>query len=86
VTLSASFHADRDTWVHLHDYGTRRAPILALDNPDSNMTISVFDSVPLADHLAFARKLADATAAYLTALETYAAHCGHRQVPRKEVL
>jgi hypothetical protein len=83
VTLSASFHADQDTWVRLHDYGTRPAPILTLDSLDSSLTIGVFDSVPLADHLAFARKLADTTAAYLAALETYAAHCGHCPVPRK---
>jgi hypothetical protein len=73
VTLSASFHADADTSVRLLDYGTERTPILVLDNPDSDVTISMFDTVPMADHLAFARKLADAATGYLAALERYAA-------------
>ncbi|MDH2393143.1 hypothetical protein QCN29_31085 [Streptomyces sp. HNM0663] len=68
-----SFYGDADTGVHLHDYGTKRAPILALDGNGCSLSVSAFNAVPIADHLAFAKALAAATADYLAALETYAA-------------
>lgn len=72
MSASLSVHGDATTHVRIHDYGTARTPILALDGDGYSLTVSVFDSVPLADHLTFARELAAATAQYLTALETYA--------------
>lgn len=73
MPASMSIYGDATTRVHIHDYGTKRTPILALDGASYSLSVSVFDSVPLADHLAFARELADAATQYLTALETYAA-------------
>jgi hypothetical protein len=73
MTTSIGFYADATTDVHVHVYGTKRTPILAIDGPDSSLTVTTFDRVPVADHLAFARSLAAAATEYLTALETYAA-------------
>ncbi|MDT3397202.1 hypothetical protein RKE29_11180 [Streptomyces sp. B1866] len=73
MTASLGFYATRATSVRLHVYGTTRAPILQLDGSDHSLAITAFDSLPVADHLAFARALAAATADYLTALLTYAA-------------
>jgi alkylation response protein AidB-like acyl-CoA dehydrogenase len=72
MPASMSFHGDASTWVHLHDYGTERLPILAIDGDGYYLTISVFDSRPIADHQAFAQKLAKAAAEYLAAVERYA--------------
>ncbi|GAQ58671.1 hypothetical protein [Streptomyces acidiscabies] len=72
VPASMSFHCDATTTVRVYDYGTKRTPILNLDIDGCTLSLSVFDSVPLADHLVFARRLADATARYLELLETYA--------------
>ncbi|WAZ23025.1 hypothetical protein STRCI_004339 [Streptomyces cinnabarinus] len=73
MTASMSFYADTHTTVRLSKYGTRNAPILALDGEDHTLTVSAFDHVPIADHLTFARELAAACADYVKALETYAA-------------
>jgi hypothetical protein len=73
VTISIGFYANQDTTVDLNDYGTKRPPLIELDNPGHWLTIGAFDTVPMADHLAFARKLADAATGYLAALERYAA-------------
>ncbi|SNX61877.1 hypothetical protein SAMN06272735_3627 [Streptomyces sp. TLI_55] len=73
MSASMSFYGDASTWVHLHDYGTRRLPILAIDGDGYGLTISVFDSRPIADHQAFAEKLAQASADYLAAVQRYAA-------------
>lgn len=73
MTASMGFYADADTSVRLNDYGTQRAPILNLDAPDHQLSITAFSKVPIADHLAFARALATAAAEYVAALETYAA-------------
>jgi hypothetical protein len=72
VTVSLGFHADAETRVHLNDYGTDRTPILALYNTGGSLLISTLDTMPLADHLAFARSLAGATAHYVAALERFA--------------
>ncbi|MEY9871216.1 hypothetical protein ABH931_000681 [Streptacidiphilus sp. MAP12-33] len=71
--VSMSYHVDADTWVDLHAYGTERTPILGLTNIGQHLMISACGDLPLTDHLAFARQLADATARYVTAMETYAA-------------
>ncbi|MFG2855117.1 hypothetical protein ACGFZ9_31305 [Streptomyces mirabilis] len=73
MPASMSFHGDASTWVHLHDYGTERLPILAVDGDGYYLSISVFDSQPIADHQAFAEKLAKAAADYLAAVQRYAA-------------
>ncbi|MEV0172779.1 hypothetical protein AB0I00_16880 [Streptomyces sp. NPDC050803] len=73
MTASMSFYADTHTTVRLSKYGTRHAPILALDGEDHTLTVSAFDHVPIADHLSFARELAAACTDYVNALETYAA-------------
>jgi hypothetical protein len=73
VTVSLGFYADHSTTIDLHEFDAERAPLLDLGNPGQYLTIGAFDSVPIADHLAFARKLADATAGYLSALERFAA-------------
>jgi len=73
VTATMSFYADAGTRVRLNQYGTRQAPILALDGDDHSLLVSAFEHVPAADHLSFARQLAAACADYVTALEAYAA-------------
>ncbi|MFJ9543609.1 hypothetical protein ACIRPX_41200 [Streptomyces sp. NPDC101225] len=72
MTATMSFYADAGTRVRLNQYGTRRAPILALDGDDHSLQVSAFACVPVADHLSFARRLAAACADYVTALEAYA--------------
>ncbi|MEU9247598.1 hypothetical protein [Streptomyces sp. NPDC048385] len=72
MTASMSFYADGDTTIRLNQYGTRRAPILTLYGEGHSLSVSAFDHVPVANHLAFARTLAIACAEYVTALETYA--------------
>ncbi|MHA6760658.1 hypothetical protein [Streptacidiphilus sp. PAMC 29251] len=67
-----SLHADANTRVDLNTYGTERTPILTLAEDRTHLSISTHDRGPLADHLAFARSLADATARYVTALEIFA--------------
>ncbi|MHA6762102.1 hypothetical protein [Streptacidiphilus sp. PAMC 29251] len=64
-----SLYADANTLVDLNTYGTERTPILTLVEDRTHLSIGAHDRVPLADHLAFARSLADATARYVTALE-----------------
>ncbi|MEV1085025.1 hypothetical protein AB0I98_43575 [Streptomyces sp. NPDC050211] len=73
MPASMSFHGDASSWVHLHDYGTERMPILAIDGDGYYLTISVFDSRPIADHQAFAERLAQTAADYLAAVQRYAA-------------
>ncbi|MEY9875990.1 hypothetical protein ABH931_005497 [Streptacidiphilus sp. MAP12-33] len=73
MTVHLGFYAAADTTVNLHDYGTERTPILSLGNIAEHLTISALDSIPLTDHLTFARHLAAAAADYLAALEMYAA-------------
>ncbi|KUN79137.1 hypothetical protein [Streptomyces griseoruber] len=73
MTASMAFYADTRTTVRLSQYGTDRAPILALDGADHSLTLSAFDTLPMAAHLAFARDLAAACADYVKALEVYAA-------------
>ncbi|MEU9339092.1 hypothetical protein AB0D49_39120 [Streptomyces sp. NPDC048290] len=73
MTASMAFYADGDTTVRLSQYGTTRTPILTLDADGHSLSVSAFNQVPIADHLAFARELATACAEYVTALETYAA-------------
>ncbi|MFC4468863.1 hypothetical protein ACFPH6_30780 [Streptomyces xiangluensis] len=73
MSASMSFHGDASTWVHLHDYGTERLPILALDGDGHYLTISVFEGRPIAEHQAFAEKLAQAATDYLAAVQRYAA-------------
>nr|WP_222109489.1 hypothetical protein [Streptomyces cupreus] len=68
-----AFYADRNTTIRLSKYGTERTPILTLDGEDHSLTVSVFDRVPIAEHLAFVRELSAACADYVKALETYAA-------------
>ncbi|MFG2023629.1 hypothetical protein [Streptomyces sp. NPDC048825] len=85
MTATMSFYADAATNVHLSQYGTRRTPILTLNGDGHSLTVSVFDRVPIADHLAFARDLAAACTDYVKALETYAAALtGGDQVPDEE--
>lgn len=73
MPASMSFHGDASSRVRLHDYGTERLPILSLDGDGYSLSISVFDSRPIADHQAFAEKLAKAAADYLAAVQRYAA-------------
>jgi hypothetical protein len=73
MSASMSFRPDSDADVICHDYGTQRTPILTLWAASVSLTISGSDNFPLADHVAFARDLAAKTAAYLAALERYAA-------------
>ncbi|MDT9699796.1 hypothetical protein [Streptomyces sp. P17] len=73
MTASMAFYADGNTTIRLSQYGTDRSPILTLDGADHSLSVSVFDRVPIAEHLAFARELSAACADYVTALETYAA-------------
>jgi hypothetical protein len=73
VTMTSGFYADTDTRVDLSTYGTKSAPILALNGSGYTLSISAFSRVSNADHLAFAKALATAAADYVTALETYAA-------------
>ncbi|MEV6651755.1 hypothetical protein [Streptomyces sp. NPDC051219] len=73
MTAAMGFYADASTSVRLSDYDAERPPILSLDGAGHSLLISAFDSVPIADHLAFARDLATAAADYVTALERYAA-------------
>ncbi|MEY9965929.1 hypothetical protein ABIA33_003984 [Streptacidiphilus sp. MAP12-16] len=73
MSASMSFHADAESRVTCHTYGTDTPPILALDGPGHSLMISAFDKVPLSDHLTFARSLVDAITEYMAALEIYAA-------------
>ncbi|KIZ13539.1 hypothetical protein [Streptomyces natalensis] len=73
MSASMSFHGDPSTWVHFHDYGTDRPPILALDGDGYHLTISVFESRSPADHKEFAEKLAQTVTGYLAAVDRWAA-------------
>jgi hypothetical protein len=73
VTVHLGFHVDAETRVHLNDYSTDRTPILALYTTGGSLLLSAHDTIPLPDHLAFARKPADAATGYLAAMERYAA-------------
>ncbi|GAA2246296.1 hypothetical protein GCM10010430_30390 [Kitasatospora cystarginea] len=73
MSASMSFHPEPNTYVTCHGYGNERTPILSLWSPSASLMISENDALPLADLLAFARELAAETAAYLAALELYAA-------------
>ncbi|MFE9649330.1 hypothetical protein ACFYO0_35520 [Streptomyces sp. NPDC006365] len=85
MTASMSFYADAGTNVHLSQYDSRRTPILTLNGEGHSLTVSAFDRVPIADHLAFVRDLAAACTDYVKALETYAAALtGGDQEPDEE--
>lgn len=73
MTTSMAFYGGANTGVRLNEYDAKRPPILTLDDDGAWLSISAFESVPIADHLDFARSLASAAAEYVTALETYAA-------------
>jgi hypothetical protein len=73
VTVHLGFHVDAETRVYLNDYGTDRTPILALYTTGGSLLLSAHDTMPLAEHVAFARRLADAATGYLAAMERYAA-------------
>ncbi|MBT2390138.1 hypothetical protein J7E87_12040 [Streptomyces sp. ISL-1] len=74
MTASMAFYADGSTTIRLADYGAERTPILMVDGVGHSLHISAFNSVPIADHLAFARELATAATEYVAALERYAAN------------
>ncbi|AZM47501.1 hypothetical protein DMB38_18410 [Streptomyces sp. WAC 06738] len=56
-----------------HTYGGERTPILALVADGTHLTIADGPTLPLEEHLRFARRLVDGAAAYLAAVEHYAA-------------
>ncbi|WP_425833038.1 hypothetical protein [Streptomyces fractus] len=72
MSLSASFHPTEETTIRCHTYGTERAPILALDDIGQFLSVSLFDSVPLAVQRAFAHDLVQTVAAYAAAVEEWA--------------
>ncbi|MFJ5778621.1 hypothetical protein [Streptomyces sp. NPDC093094] len=84
MTASMAFYADGNTIVRLNQYGTVRTPILTLDGEGHSLSVSVFDRVPLDEHLAFARELSAACADYVRALETYAAALPDGETDRVE--
>ncbi|MEU9127892.1 hypothetical protein AB0D08_07235 [Kitasatospora sp. NPDC048540] len=73
MTASMSFSADGESRVSCHDYREERTPILAIWGGGVHLTLSARETTSLPDHLAFARSLVRETAAYLAALEHFAA-------------
>ncbi|MEV4613921.1 hypothetical protein AB0K43_15185 [Kitasatospora sp. NPDC049258] len=73
MSATMAFYPEPGSRVTCHDYGTERTPILNMWSAPVTLTLAGDDKLPLADHLAFARSLAAETAAYLAALERYAA-------------
>ncbi|WP_240138240.1 hypothetical protein [Streptomyces sp. MUM 178J] len=71
MSSSISFHLTEKPYVMCHDYGTKRSPILAVQDSGTSLTLYARDDLTPAEQLAFARELLAAVTEYAAAVETY---------------
>ncbi|MFC4606878.1 hypothetical protein ACFO9E_03405 [Streptomyces maoxianensis] len=73
IGASISFHLTEKPFVMCHEYGTKRTPILAVQDKHASLTLYARDNVAPAEQRKFARELLAAATAYAAAVETYTA-------------
>ncbi|MDQ0942524.1 hypothetical protein [Streptomyces sp. V1I1] len=73
IGASISFHLTEKPFVMCHEYGTKRTPILAVQDKHAALTLYARDNLAPAEQLKFARELLAAATAYAAAVEMYAA-------------
>ncbi|MGW3625466.1 hypothetical protein [Streptomyces sp. NPDC000880] len=73
TAASISFHLTEKPFALCHDYGTERAPILAVQDVHAALTLCARDCLPPAEQRQFARELLAAVTAYAAAVEKYTA-------------
>jgi hypothetical protein len=73
TAASISFHLTNKPFVLCHDYGTKRTPILAIQDEHASLTLYARDCLPPGEQIQFARELLAAVTAYAAAVEKHTA-------------
>ncbi|WP_405751184.1 hypothetical protein OHA19_21515 [Streptomyces sp. NBC_00012] len=80
IGASISFHLTEEPFVLCHGYGTKRSPILAVQDKHASLALCARDGLSPTEQLKFARELLSAAEQYVAAVETYTAALGTAQL------